>query len=263
MNSPFPGMDPYLERRWQEVHQRVCTYACDAIETQLGADLVARLGERLVVESITDDTRTIYPGVRVVEQGVSGSEWTPSTAGGGAVVAEPLIVKVAADPVPQAFIEIREADSSRLITVIEFLSPSNKLPGDGRDTYRQKQRELYAAQVSLVEIDLVRIGTRTFLLPESHFPTGLNATYFACVFRGWNRSRFELYPMSLRETLATIRVPLRRNEPDVVLNIQELIDEAYRKGRYDRTDYRQPCVPPLSGDDAAWAQDRLKVAGRI
>jgi hypothetical protein len=29
MNSPFPGMDPYLERHWGDILQRIVTYTCD------------------------------------------------------------------------------------------------------------------------------------------------------------------------------------------------------------------------------------------
>jgi Protein of unknown function (DUF4058) len=262
MKSPFPGMDPYLERHWQDVHQAICTYARDQIQEQLGSDLVARLGERLVVESMLDEPRTIYPDVRVVEQGIAGIEWKPTESAGAVAVAEPLVIKVGSDPVPQAFVEIIEPDSSTLITVIEFLSPSNKLRGDGRDRYQQKQRELYAAKVSLAEIDLVRSGPKAFLLPEVQFPPRLKAEYFACVFRGWIWDRFELYPVSLREKLPAIRIPLRKQEPDIVLNLQSLIEQAYRNGRYNRLDYKQPCAPPLEGVDAAWADELLRAAGK-
>lgn len=32
MSSPFPGMDPYLEAHWRDVHTRVMTYICDQIQ---------------------------------------------------------------------------------------------------------------------------------------------------------------------------------------------------------------------------------------
>lgn len=212
--------------------------------------------------SMLDEPRTIYPDVRVVEQGIAGIEWKPTETADAVAIAEPLVVKVGSDPVPQAFVEIIEPDSSTLVTVIEFLSPSNKLRGGGRDSYQQKQRELYAAKVSLAEVDLVRSGSRAFLLPEVQFPPRLNAAYFACVFRGWFWDRFELYPISLRGKLPAIRIPLRRQEPDIVLNLQTLIEQAYRNGRYDRLDYKQPCAPPLEGEDAAWADEQLRAAGR-
>ncbi len=35
MLSPFPGMDPYFEHHWRDVHHRLVTYSCDQIQTQL------------------------------------------------------------------------------------------------------------------------------------------------------------------------------------------------------------------------------------
>ena len=99
----------------------------------------------------------MYPDVRVVER-PTVSQSAPVTA--GSAVAEPLIIHLPDEEVSQGFIEIIDVSSgNRLITVIEFLSPSNKQPGEGQEKYLQKQRELKAGQVSLVEIDLTRTGT--------------------------------------------------------------------------------------------------------
>jgi hypothetical protein len=72
-------------------------------------------------------------------------------------LAEPVIFHIPSDPVKQRFIEIIDlATGARVITVIEVVSPSNKLPGDGLEQYKQKQTECRDAKVNLVEIDLVR-----------------------------------------------------------------------------------------------------------
>lgn len=264
MKSPFPGMDPYLEKHWQDVHQALCTYCRDQLQGRLGGgQLVARLGERLVVESLFDPSRTIYPDARVVEYEPYGE---PIDTGGGTAVAEmttvqPIVIQVASDPRPEGFIEIIEPDSGRLVSVIEFLSPSNKNPGSSRRQYKQKQRELHDAQVNLVEIDLLRGGERSFLLPEAQIPPWAKSEYAVCVFRGVSPDRFEYYRIHLRERLPSIRIPLREQDRDIGLDLQSLIEMAYRNGRYDRTDYRQPCIPPLEGDDAAWAADLVRAQG--
>lgn len=262
MKSPFPGMDPYLERRWQDVHHRICTYACDQLQEQLGGELVARLGERRVVESLFDESRSIYPDVRVVEHGVRDVAMATATATFAATLAEPVVVEVSSDAEPQGFIEIIEPDSARLVTAIEFISPSNKLSSDGRKQYEAKQHELNAARVNLVEIDLIRAGRPCFMIPGVQFPPAARATYMACVFRGYRPEKFELYSMPLRRRLPAIRIPLREGDQDIALDIQQLIDQSYRNGRHDLTDYRQPCIPPLEGEDAAWADELLRAAGR-
>ena len=35
MKSPFPGMDPYLEEFWPDVHASLIIYARDQLEEQL------------------------------------------------------------------------------------------------------------------------------------------------------------------------------------------------------------------------------------
>jgi hypothetical protein len=68
--------------------------------------------------------------------------------------------------------------------------------------------------------------------------------------------------LPLRERLPTIRVPLRRSDQPVLLDLQALIDQCYRNGRHDDIDYTQPTLPPLSSEDAAWAESLLKAAGK-
>src|SRR5439155_20452495 len=51
--------------------------------------------------------------------------------------------------------------SNELVTVIEVLSPTNKLPGsDGSREYAHKRERLLESHVNLVEIDLLRGGQR-------------------------------------------------------------------------------------------------------
>ena len=77
MKSPFPGMDPYLERHWGDVHQRIVTYTCDWLQSRLPDDLRARMQERVYIE-IPDVRRgEYYPDVRVVER--SGASSTASS----------------------------------------------------------------------------------------------------------------------------------------------------------------------------------------
>ena len=71
-----------------------------------------------------------------------------------------------------------------------------------------------------------------------------------------------IYPIRVAERLPVIRVPLRPGEQDVTLDLKALIDQVYRNGRYDLSDYSRPCDPPLSGDEAAWADELLRAAGR-
>ncbi|REJ80262.1 MAG: DUF4058 family protein [Planctomycetota bacterium] len=240
--SPFPGTDPYLEREWDDVHAALAIYARDALQPRLNSDLRARAQKRVIVEKEdpTDPShRFIMPDVAVVEEE------------GGVVVAEPLVVHMPEYEMTQTFIEIIDVASGRqVVTVIEFLSPTNNRPGDGRDQYQQKRRECVEGGVNFVEIDLTRTGTRELLAPEWKTPPSHLTTYQACVFRATKRDRVELYAMPLWQPLPTIRIPLRPTDDDVTLELQPLIDEVRERGRYD-LDYTQPLRPPLEPEDRA------------
>ncbi len=69
MRSPFPGMDPYLEQFWGDLHHTMINRVRAAIQKQLPADLIARVDERVVSEPSDGLSRKIIPDVRVVERG--------------------------------------------------------------------------------------------------------------------------------------------------------------------------------------------------
>lgn len=260
--SPFPGMDPFLEAHWQDVHARLILYACDQLEEQLPGNLIARVEERVVLETDDTDPRAVYPDVKVIEHRLRRSAAVGTAS--RTPVMEPVIVRYRSEPATETFINIVDpASAGSLVTVIEILSLANKLAGKGQRQYRQKQRELCAARVSLVEIDLLRQGRRAVSLPLGEIPRRLRTTYLACVRRGWTPDAFEIYPLPLKQPLPAIHIPLRETDEDISLDLQAILNQAYRKGRYRTTiDYRDGPQPPLTGDEAKWAKALVKKAAR-
>ena len=57
-------------------------------------------------------------------------------------------------------------DDRRVVTVIEILSPVNKI-GAGREQYRKKQLDMLEGDVHLLEIDLLRAGQHTVAAPPA------------------------------------------------------------------------------------------------
>ncbi len=260
LTSPFPGMDPYLEQRWGDVHHRLITYSADQLQGRLPGGLRARVEERVYVQAGDEVVRVIAPDVRIVAR--------PGRERGGAAVlergfvAEPVIVEFASEGITEGYIEIRDVFSGdRLVTVIEFLSRTNKAPGEGRLLDDRKRDELFVAGVSQVEIDLLRGGDPNLTLKPTDVPPEDRAPYAACVRRAGDRFRAAWYGFPLREPLPGIRIPLRESDEDVPLYLQPLIDQVYSNGRYDDLDYSVAPDPPLAPDDAAWADALLRAAG--
>jgi hypothetical protein len=93
-------------------------------------------------------------------------------------------------------------------------------------------------------------------------PTDRRGPYRVSVVRPGS-PRAEVYRAPLREPLPGIRIPLRPQDPDAALDLQDLINRSYENGRYGRgIDYRRDPEPPLHGDDAAWADQLLRQQGR-
>jgi hypothetical protein len=178
-------------------------------------------------------------------------------------VAEPLVIALPDESETQRFVEIRDVSSgSRLITVLEILSPSNKRPGDAQEQYLRKQLELVQAGVSLVEIDLLREGDWVVAVPYDALAPEVRTPYRVIVRRGWHRCRVEYYPISLADALPTIRVPLRPTDVDAPLNIQALVKQCYENGGYDDIDYTTEPEPRLTPAAARWAGQLLRQTGR-
>jgi hypothetical protein len=260
--SPFPGMDPWLEATWGDVHTALISYARDAITPQLPTGLHARMEQRVFVETLDRPLRARYPDLHIVarERPFTSGQSTP---GNGGVATVPLRVRVMNDPVTQNFIQITDS-SGAVVTAIDVLSPSNKVAGKGRELYLNKQREFRYGHVNLVEIDLVRAGERvTEITPENLSPEQ-RTPYYAIVSRTNDSEWVALYPIPLSEPLPTLAVPLREGDADITLPLQTLIDKAYEMGGYgDAIDYAEAPVPPLTARDADWAKKLLVAAGRL
>jgi hypothetical protein len=253
-------MDPYLEQFWPDIHARLILYASDQLEEQLPGNLIARVEERVVCESEESYDYWIYPDVKIEER--------PGKAAAGGVgsslvgVMEPVIVHCRSEPATETYIHILDPGSGyRLVTVIDILSLANKLPGKGQRQYRRKQDQLKQAHVSIVEIDLLRRGKRVLSVPLKEIPPRARTTYQVCVRRGWKPDFFEVYPVPIQDRLPSIRIPLRKKDTDIRLDLQAVVDLAYRKGRYHGTlNYQEPPDPPLLGAAAKWAKSIVKKA---
>lgn len=262
MKSPFPGMDPFLEARWGDAHQRLITYTADQLGPKLPADLRARVEERVFVETEAEQIRRVVPDLHVAHYPASRASASALQDAGGVAVAEPMVFLLEDEAVTEGYIEIRERGGGKVITVVEFLSPSNKAGGEGQKLYLQKQKEVLHSTTNLVEIDLVRSGQRIIAFPEHRIPPQHRNDHLVCVRCAWSERARELYALPLRERLPAIPIPLRASDRPVLLDLQALLDQCYHNGRYDDIDYSEPPIPPLPPDDAAWAEAVLKAAGK-
>jgi hypothetical protein len=213
VNSPFPGMDPYLEISgdWRDFHAMFIASCRDAISERLPENYIARLDERFCVQ----------------------------------------------EEIRETWIEIRKQPNWTLVTSIEVLSPTNKVE-PGFSEFCSKRVSLIIQPVHLVAIDLVVAG---FRLPMANsLPPG---DYYAIVSRSDSRPESQVYAWSVRHSLPIVPIPLAHPDPDIPLNLAEVLATTYQRGRYDRSiDYRSALTIPLSPEDRAWAEEVARDAVR-
>ncbi len=257
MNSPFPGMDPYLEAHWLDVHTSLVSGSRDVLNQLLPPDLVASAEERIAIESEHNDVHRFGPDVRVFEP----QSALESDDRGSLAVAAPYRLVVQIEPIIQRFIRIVEVGTERLVSVIEFVSSSNKI-GDGLIAFQSKRRELLASGVNFVEIDLVRDGDWRALLRPHVCPRKIATVYRAIMRMPSDLGAAYLHPIALQQRLPSIDIPLRSTDARLQLDLQSLLDRAYLNGRYGRRiDYQKPCEPTLEETDTVWANELLITAG--
>ena len=246
--SPFPGMDPYLEAStiWPDVHTSLMSIFREQLTPLLAPKYLAELETQVVIDRMDDDPQVVLPDVSVTTPDV------PTGASSAVAVAAPAPVRVRVPldvPTRLVSVHIRQRETERLVAVIELLSPVNKRRGKGRDEYLEKRRTLLTSPVHVIEIDLLRRYPRMPFddpLPPAH--------YLVIVCKAGERPNSSVWPISVRQPLLTVPIPILPLDPPVPLAIGQALRTAYERARYDlRMDYRKPPVPPLSAVDAAWA----------
>ena len=260
MTSPFPGMDPYLERAgfWQDFHGSFGGFAKMVLSPNLPEQYSASVESDLYLHELSANDRRFFAradsSVKIERDPAAGPG--DADAGGTAVASAPPILRRRLLPavVPERHrrIEIRDRFGEEVVTVIELLSPTNKIRH--RQTYLQKRADLLDGPVHLVEIDLLRAGRR---MPMDDPP---ECDYLIVSSVAEQRPEIDVLPLSVRDPLPVLSVPLKGGEV-VPFDLRAVLDLIYEASRYERRIYKYPPDPPLSADDAAWAAETLTRSG--
>jgi len=249
MPSPFPGMNPYLEQSydWEDFHNEFISKVREALSDEVGPNYFVKLEVRLLLHERSAAERRF---VGKADVGITTARIVdPSARIAGASTAPMQLQLPAVEIIKQTYVEIRDSRNRRLVTVIELLSPSNKVSGDDRNSYLGKRDEILARQTHLVEIDLRRGGKRP-TTPMAIPP----CDYYALVSRYEDRPNVDFWPIGLRDPLPTIPVPLSEPDAPVPLDLKAMLDRAYDAAHFGKHIYSEQPDPPLRPEDDAWAR---------
>jgi hypothetical protein len=96
------------------------------------------------------------------------------------------------------------------------------------------------------------------VVPRERLVSRGNWDYLVCLHRGKQGNRCEVWPVTVRQSLPRIHVPLADGDPDVVLDLHAVFNRCYDEGAYARRlDYRREPTPPLQGEDGMWVDEVL------
>lgn len=252
MPSPFPGMDPFLEGKlWPAFHNDLIV--------EIKRQLVPKVRPRYAIVSeiyfLSEPEEEITPGQKslIPDLGIQEYQKGPLTESTAESRGPVQVKTVLPQKTRKSRLLIRDVEKKRVVTVLEILSPANKnLPG--RKQYLNKRRKILLSDANLVEIDLLHQGQR---LPfEGPCPS---APYYVYVNRAWKRSVTDVWPISMREPLPTVPVPLKRKDAEVNLEMQAAFNRVYDEMGYDLLLNYQTDLPAcLSTEEKPWVEDWLK-----
>ncbi len=256
MPSPFPGMDPYLERAdlWPNVHNSLMAALRDDLAPRLRPRYFVGLEERAVLAVADDAAIGTRPDLAVGETAPEAGALHEA----GLIYEVPVAVTVLLpDYVRLGYLELRTAADDRIVTVVELLSPFNKRSGEGWDDYTRKRGQVLASAVHLVEIDLLRAGQRMALARPV-----AQADYRILVSAWETRPRADLYAFDVTSPIPSFPLPLLPDDMPARVDLGAILHAVYDRAGFDlRLDYRRDAEPPLRPQAAAWADALLRAAG--
>lgn len=260
MPTPFPGMDPYLERRglWEEVHTGLIAAIQQFLAPLVRPHYRVAVERRAYLAVLSPDGLIGKPDVLVVS---SDAEAAPAAPDRATVAMTPQVAELPmVEEVIERYLEIQEVATGDVVTVIEILSYSNKATRQGREQYERKRLAVLASMTSLVEIDLLRAGDP---LPMRISNNGSLGDYRIVVSRSRSRPRADVYIFGVRDPIPNVPIPLQADEGEPVLALNQIVHDLYDRAGYDlAVDYGQPPVPLLSGEDAQWAAQLMSQHSR-
>ncbi len=254
MPSPFPGMDPFIESQlWEDFHATALPVIRELLLPQLPDGYKAYVQGRIYYSEDApgvrqprfqpDVTMTGRPAVSGGRRNDGGLATMPQRATWTELVEH-----------QEAYVELREAATERVVTVLELLSPTNKRRRHkGRRVFLNKRRSILERMANYVEIDLLRGGDAVCAV-EPH-PEG---DYYAIVSRMVARPDVDLYAWSVRDILPAISIPLLPEHGDVTLDLAQTLAVVYdRSGYRNLLRYDVPVEPSLTAAEQTWLESVL------
>jgi hypothetical protein len=222
MASTFPGMDPYLEddKLWPDFQHQLVHSLYQILLPGLMDRYRARVSHRHYVNE------------------------------------QALFTSVVREEHHEQYVEIRQRADSKLVTLLDVVSPANKASAGGRCAYLDKRREARACNSNVVEIDLVMQGQPMLDYSRDGLP---DWDYAVTVTRATQPERYEIFTATLEKRLPRFRLPLANDDRDTVVDLQAAFTRAFDHGSFaEKIDYQKDPPTRLSEHNRQWLDAKMR-----
>ena len=229
MPSPFPGMDPFLERPdiFPDFHDGFVVLP-SGIDP---GDSAESRGWPPTWSSACRPRRALLGSAR----NDAGEKSGPAVAVASPPLPQPLVVHVPHDARRETLVEVYcrarvRGPDRRAVTKILAARASRQVAQvkQGRDLYLRKQREILDSKVHLVEINLLRGGEHTTAVPRSRLARAAGEfEYHVSIHHFDNWEDYFVHVVRLNQPLPQIAVPLLPGDPPVLVDLQAVFQRTY------------------------------------
>jgi hypothetical protein len=223
MPCPLPGMDPFLEdeKIWPAFQHQLVACLYQVLLPGLDDRYRARISQRSYVTE------------------------------------QPLFTSIIRDQHQEEFIEVRQRADNRLVTLIDVVSPVNKVRLQGRAAYLETRKQARIHNASVVEIDLILQGQPMLDYSRDGLPEW---DYAITVTRCSQPERYEIYTTTLQKRLPRFKIPLAPDDRDTVLDLQATFARCYDQGNFSsQIDYKRDPGMKMAEDDLKWLGEHLRL----
>ena len=127
----------------------------------------------------------------------------------------------------EEYVGIHAEADGRLVTLLDIVSPTDKLTEAGRAAYFATRSAAQGANAA--EIDLVLRGEPMLEYAREGLPPW---DYLVTVTRCTIIARYEIYTSTVEKPLPRFRLPMAPDDRDIVVNLQEAFTRAYDRLRF-------------------------------
>lgn len=273
LQNPFSGINPLLneifltDTGWKAFHNLFLGECYKAIQARLiNTAYIADLEDTLKIQQLGEVFQRYYPDLLISTKDFSDvPDTNRSTAPQGITMTIPDVLTFV-DNEPEPMMLVISKTGGDPITVIELLSPSNKLPFRDYYHYRNKREMILAAGIAFVEFDFIHNQSPTLRYADySKSEKGAFPFHVTVLIPTPNIEigMAQAFHFGIFDSLPTVSIPLL-NSDVVTLDLDAIYQKLFVDAFFAlRIQSKQPSLATYHPDDREKILAHLRQNGDV